>query len=864
MKRAAILAALMCCASYTAAVQPADTTYVFDLQPQPLKYALRSVTRAAGMELLADSHLLTGKNAPALHGHFTASEALDALLQGTGLTVQISGQAVYVRGRDAAPGSSPSLPAATDHAQEIYVTGSHISGATPASPVTRLTRRQLEGEGFNNLGDALRALPQNFSGGQNPGVAGGGIQGANNQNVTSSSTLNLRGLGPDATLTLINGHRMPYDAVYQGIDISAIPLAAIDRIEVVADGASALYGSDAVGGVANIILRSDYSGARASVRVGGATDGGDFQQQYDGIAGAVWQSGGVIAAFDYNRSTALLARDRAYTQSLDASSTLIPSIRQTSALLAGHQSLADGLRFDVDANFNRRVSRVQSPSTTTADYRFSGALSEPEVTSYSVSPKLSLELSASWHATLTGTYGASTTNVASPVWFGGALIQTALVHYRDQLGAVEAAAEGRLLTLPAGDIRLATGIGYRDNLLDTYIRTLRGNASTVLADFSASRDSEYGYGELNIPLFAPGGNHPGLYRLSLNAAGRYERYPGLGHVATPKLGLVYAPVPDFDLKGSWGTSFKAPTLYQQFNYKAVSLRPISAYGATGYPANATVLQTSGGNADGLKPERARTWTITLAVHPRLLPAALLEVSYFRISYRDRIISPLQSSLGALTNPIYANIVTLAPTPDQIAAALANAPAGLSNQTGAPFDPASVVAILDNRQRNSARQIAHGIDMSARYSLSTERLGKFVLNGQASYLDSRQVLISGQPSVDLAGIIFNPPHWRARAGVDWDAEPWTASLYFNRVSGEIDNRLPTSVPVGAFNTVDLAAGYTLQTNGPLKGLSLSLSVTNLLKTRPPLIRQAFGIDPSYDSANTSAVGRFLGVTIAKAW
>src|SRR3546814_9374015 len=76
----------------------------------------------------------------------------------------------------------------------------------------------------------LRDLPQNFGGGQNPGIAGGGAQGGN-ENVGSTSALNLRGLGPDATLTLINGHRVAYDGAIQGVDISAIPLAALDRIE---------------------------------------------------------------------------------------------------------------------------------------------------------------------------------------------------------------------------------------------------------------------------------------------------------------------------------------------------------------------------------------------------------------------------------------------------------------------------------------------------------------------------------------------------------------------------------------------------------------------------------------------------------
>ncbi|MFX4427853.1 TonB-dependent receptor plug domain-containing protein, partial [Acinetobacter baumannii] len=90
----------------------------------------------------------------------------------------------------------------------------------------------------HDLGEFIRTIPENFTGGQNPGVAGGGNQGGSNINVSSSSALNLRGLGPDATLTLLNGHRLAYDSLSQGVDIAQIPLMAIDRVEVLTDGSS--------------------------------------------------------------------------------------------------------------------------------------------------------------------------------------------------------------------------------------------------------------------------------------------------------------------------------------------------------------------------------------------------------------------------------------------------------------------------------------------------------------------------------------------------------------------------------------------------------------------------------------------------
>src|SRR3546814_3698314 len=96
-----------------------------------------------------------------------------------------------------------------------------------SSDHTSVTRLEAERSGRTDLGKMIRDLPQNFAGGQNPTIAGGGQGGFTN--VSGSSTLNLRGLGPDASLTLINGHRVAFDAVLQGIDISAIPLEEIGR-----------------------------------------------------------------------------------------------------------------------------------------------------------------------------------------------------------------------------------------------------------------------------------------------------------------------------------------------------------------------------------------------------------------------------------------------------------------------------------------------------------------------------------------------------------------------------------------------------------------------------------------------------------
>jgi iron complex outermembrane recepter protein len=263
----AITAALCATAAQARPARQAD----YALPAQELSLSLREVSLRSGTSVIAPSELVSGKQAPPLKGRYGPHRALELLLGGSGLRALMVGDALVVS-RAAGPveAGSPAAAPQPEGTETITVTGTRIRGSGSASQVTVTTRRELEQAGINDLAEYTRILPQNYTGGQNRGIAGGGEQGGQ-QNLNNSAALNLRGLGPDATLTLLNGHRLSYDALDQGVDISAIPLAAIERIEVVADGASALYGSDAVAGVANVILRRDYDALETRARVGGST-----------------------------------------------------------------------------------------------------------------------------------------------------------------------------------------------------------------------------------------------------------------------------------------------------------------------------------------------------------------------------------------------------------------------------------------------------------------------------------------------------------------------------------------------------------------------------------------------------------------
>lgn len=164
--------------------------------------------------------------------------------------------------------------------QRVTITGSNIKRiqSETASPILVINREQLIRGGATSLTEVLKDVAQNI-GGQNENRTGGFTAGA--------SSLNLRGIGSQATLTLINGRRLASYAQpeFQStfVDLNSIPVGAVERIEILKDGASAIYGAEAMAGVVNIILRSNYEGAEISGSYGQAQVG-DGQQARSSVS----------------------------------------------------------------------------------------------------------------------------------------------------------------------------------------------------------------------------------------------------------------------------------------------------------------------------------------------------------------------------------------------------------------------------------------------------------------------------------------------------------------------------------------------------------------------------------------------------
>lgn len=845
---AALVASAPACLAAPADARP------WDLPAQSLGASLRAVSLASGRNILAPAALLGDRQARALKGRYTVEQAVRMLLAASGLRARADGSALIIE----AVTGNPVTDTGTDRPQDdILVTGSRIRGAPIASPVIRISREDARSAGQATLGDIVRSIPQSFGGGQNPGI-GFNVPAINGVDVGGGSSLNLRGLGSDATLTLLDGHRLSYGGSRQSVDVSTIPLDALDRIEIVPDGSSALYGSDAVGGVANIILRRDMSGVETRVRIGASTEGGDVQQQYDATGGARWASGGFIAAYQHADATAIDSRERAYAATRAPGLRLLPSARSDNALLSAHRSITGALDFSVDALFNRRRTVFVYPQNPAGDLSVSRSDQTTTATAFAVAPALSWSVGDGAHLGLSGSYAKDRVDYAIDYVAGGVSSLLGAGCYCNRTDAIELSGDSRLFRLPGGWAKVAIGAGYRD----TFLRNDRGAGNQL--NFERSQADSYGYGELNLPLVAPDNGVPGIARLNASAALRYESYDGIGGVATPKVGLVYAPNPALDLKASWGRSFRAPTLLQRYQPPSLTLLPASVLGGSGVPAAATVLYIQGGNA-ALKPERASSWTVSAALHPPGLADFSLELSYFSTRYTDRIVTPIGFITQSLSNPIYAAYVTRSPSAALLAATLGSG-ALFTNGTGVPYDPANVVAFVNNGNVNAGRQPIHGLDMLASWHGALGPHDSLSLSGDASYLVSHRQIAAGQPLLPLAGILFNPPHWHARGTAGWQHGGVAVTSVVNYLGPLSDARSTPALIVPGQASIDLTLRYRTPDHaaGMLRGLDLILSVQNLFDAAPPPIATGPVTDTPYDSTNYSAIGRFVSFTIAKTW
>ncbi len=298
-----------------------------------LDAALHTLARRGNIQLLYAPDLTARRRAAALEGDFTAGEALTRLLRGSGLTAEaVNADTFVLRRADASSSAARPTPRALPPAPlesvpvpllTVEVTGTHLrrTAMETASPLTVIDRRQIEHSGYQTLFELLRAQPGVRVNNAPVALSDSALYQANGlSGATGAAAVDLHGLGATATLFLVDGQRMAGYGLSQGEfslvnDLESIPLSLVERVEVLRDGASAIYGSDAMAGVVNIILRKHFEGVALDGNAGISSRGDAGQHRGTVSFGTAFGHGGhLVLGVDYLHRAPLLGSARRWAR----------------------------------------------------------------------------------------------------------------------------------------------------------------------------------------------------------------------------------------------------------------------------------------------------------------------------------------------------------------------------------------------------------------------------------------------------------------------------------------------------------------------------------------------------------------------
>jgi len=984
--------------------------FALDIPAGSLQSALTIFGRQTGLQLIYAPEAVSGRQVRRLRGRFTPHDALQKLISGTGLRIRpVDAKVIVLEGPSSSHGGRETRPAHASPATaggrlpssastdgdgrdrpaslpEIIVTGSNIRGQAPVgSSVRTISRAQMEENGYRSIAQALQALPGNFGGVANEQASLSFVD-RTGTNATLSSGVNLRGLGAAATLVLVNGRRLAGAGnLGDFADVSNIPMSVVDRIEVLMDGASAIYGSDAVGGVVNIIMKDRFKGLESGLRFGTVTQGGMREFQAYQTAGTEWGTGGALVSYEYYDRRPLMARDRRFSRTADsrmlggtdhrniyslpgnilgfdrvtgglgalyaipggqngtalgpedflageanagdplAGAELIPAQTRHSIYATANQDLGGGVRLSLEGRFTRRDFEALgggyitiltvtpnnpwfvSPTGQSADligYDFGKEIGASRDSGWSealgFTGGVDVDLGGDWKLAAYAAYARSkerhlTDNIANEALLAEALgtigddPATAYSPTRDgyfnpygdgtaNAPAVLAAvgsgfldarnadhiatgnlqADGTLLDLPAGPLGIALGANVRRELFKSEYTSFYATGTPVEDDpVRHARTIYAAFAEARIPIFGEPNAQPGLRRLDLSIAGRIERYPDFGTTANPKFGVNWSPLNGLTMRGTYGTSFRAPNLAQLRDRVSTAFTNLANAGGAAVP----ILFLGGGNPD-LEPERARSWTMGADLEPLAVPGLRINATLFRTIFDKRIDRPAARDLrNALINPDLAPFVryvspaTNAADRDYLLALIER-----FGGAGTTFPVDRIAAVVDARYVNTASTDVRGLDMTVGY---TVRHGRdiFSIDANASYLFAwRQRTTPTSASLDRRNLSGQPVDFRGRLSASWRRGAFDALVGLNHVDHY--RSAVTGIPIHSWTTLDARLAWTAPDASPAKGLTVALAAQNLFDRDPPFYDSSSGT--GYDAANSDATGRFVSLQITKRW
>lgn len=871
------------------------------LPAQPLADALRALGIQTKTNVVFNPSFVEGLQAPALNAPLNLDEALSRLLAGTGLTHQFLNERTVVLASseskqpvsvptsavsdiahrsfslaqvDAArsnsalsvEGSEVRADESTDSAaqqrrselDEVVVTGTQIRGVrNETSPIIVIGRTEIERSGYATVQELIDALPQNFGGGYN-GVSEDGRVGSSPAaatNMESATGINLRGLGNTATLVLINGRRVAPAAYGSAVDISSIPATAIERVEVLTDGASAIYGAEAIGGVVNFILRSDYDGAETSVRFGSVTEGGLNELRVGQTLGTAWNGGSVLLGVQHYDRDALYSSERAFSRSAPEPTTLLPDVRRTSAMLSGRHRLNDALELFADGIYTSSRTQGSLVLVRPTDGERVGDMAYSADTSFTTfGTGVRYSFADDWQVSLNGTYSQQ---YGHGIGSGYAAYDTINKYV---IWSTDLVASGSLFSLPGGDVKVALGVSYRDEDFSSFLIPQQ-------MDRVVGRSVSAYSGELSVPVIGRDNALPLAQRIVLSAAIRHDEYSDVVGTTNPKFGVVWTPRDGLDIRGTYGTSFRAPyaneLIFQRSQDTVFTYLLSSPTGDGQVP----VLMRNGSKT--LEPEEAESWTAGFAWRPAFLPAMELAFSYYDVRHTNKIDSP-PLDLSALSRVnVYGPLLGTFSSDAEVQSYVDAVVAGGGTFVDVLGNGLSGIRHSYNiQQQNIAAVEQSGFDVSLTYGFAIGA-NDFNVGLNAAFI--REILTSygsGTDAADRVDTFGNPVDFRLRGNFVWTRAHWTVSGALNYWGSYEDPATIPSVPIRHWTTVDLTVRHTwdgVMAGGLLDGVSTVLSVNNLFDEDPPRVVSPGALYPAgYDGANASPLGRLIALELVKRW
>lgn len=861
----------------------------FDIPAEDLGKALRDFAIQANCNLSYDPASVEHLKAPAIKGDFTVPDALSLILRGTHLravninenTIQVLDSAASTSGSNSAlTGAVVRLAYATSDApqpssqnvvappeassiaednktpglEEIVVTGTNISGVENKTvPLLTFDRDAIERSGYATTADFITSLPQNVKSGGNSPDGQLAPNGFGLGNIENSTAANLRGLGSGSTLTLLNGHRVAPSAYGSGVDLSVIPLNAVERIEVLTDGSSAVYGSDAVGGVINIILRKDFDGAETSARLDTLARGGGELKQVSQSLGKTWGSGGALAVFEFQDTDAIRSDQRSFTDNLPRPTDVFPASKRYSGTLTAHQSLGASFELFADALIERNDGLS---ADTLGGFTTQTQITTGKTNSASANAGFRWQPFGDWHLEGDALFSQVDTLITeefNPPSFG----YTNGAPYLRNLDTIEEAdlkLDGTLWSSGGSSLKAALGASYRQEDFSSLVEFEN-------LDRPTDRHIHAAFAEFYAPLVTAANALPGVQKLDLSAAVRDDDYSDFGSKIDPRFGVFWSPVDQIGLRAAYSTSFRAPNPSEILS----TVTDTNVFIESGYPQPQDPSGNTGAIFFGnpvLGPETSRNLTAGLDFTPTALPNTRFSLNYYRIIYSNRIISAPFAANIFLNPQIYGPLIRQFPNEAAVAAFIASLepPQTVVDYTPNHTGLAGVRFGFPYGDINAAKERTQGLDLVAHSILNLDAANKLILDFNATYIkDIETNFCDSCAGTDLVDTYGQPLKLRLRASAGWSDGIFSTNAAVNYANAYSDTNLIPPGRIAAFATVDLNASWHIRASGT----TLAFNIINALNSGPPLTGPGLN-KVAYDPINADPRARILSFQVRQAW